>query len=94
MIDKDKVNHIAFLGRLQISEEEMPKYQKQLSDILTEIEKIVTVDIEDNDIMISSTDNKNRYDDDIIGTHISKDLVLGNANNVKGDYIVVPKVIE
>ena len=94
MIEKDQVKHIADLAKLSISDNEMEKYQKQLADILTEIDKIVEVEIDNNDIMISPTENKNVYSDDVIETHISKSDALLNAKHKRSDYITVPRVLE
>lgn len=94
MISEEQVRHIANLAKLNVKDSEMEKYQKQLSDILTEIEKIVEVDIEEDEIMISPTENKNNYSEDIIEQHISKEDAFLNAKRTKGDYIAVPKVIE
>lgn len=94
MIDEEKVKHIADLAKLNIEDDEMSKYQKQLTDILTEIDKILKVDIKNEEIMISPSDNRNVYSLDVIENHISKNDAFKNAKRVKGDYIVVPKVIE
>ena len=94
MIDEEKVKHIADLAKLNIEDDEMQKYQKQLTDILTEIDKILKVDIKNEEIMISPSDNRNVYSLDVIENHISKNDAFKNAKRVKGDYIVVPKVIE
>ena len=94
MIDEEKVRHIASLAKLNVSDDEMIKYQKQLTDILTEIDKILKVDIKNEEIMISPSDNRNVYSLDVIENHISKSDAFKNAKRVKGDYIVVPKVIE
>lgn len=94
MISEEKVKHIADLAKLNVSDSEMSKYQQQLTDILTEIDKILKVDITNDEIMISPSDNRNIYSEDVIESHISKADALKNAKRVKGDYIVVPKVIE
>ena len=94
MIEKEQVKHIADLAKLSIKDEEMEKYQKQLTDILTEIDKIIEVEIDNKDIMISPTENKNVYSDDVIETHISKSDALLNAKHKRSDYITVPRVLE
>lgn len=94
MISEEKVRHIADLAKLNVTSEEMSKYQQQLTDILTEIDKILKVDIKNDEIMISPINNRNCYSDDVIESHISKSDALKNAKRVKGDYIIVPKVIE
>ena len=49
MISEERVKHIANLAKLNVSDEEMGKYQKQLTDILTEIDKILKVDIKNKE---------------------------------------------
>ncbi|UMX47488.1 MAG: Asp-tRNA(Asn)/Glu-tRNA(Gln) amidotransferase subunit GatC [Candidatus Nealsonbacteria bacterium DGGOD1a] len=46
MLSKQETQHIAKLARLGLSEEEIVKYQKDLSDILGYIDKLKEVDIE------------------------------------------------
>lgn len=94
MITKEKVDHIAKLARLNVKEEEYPKYQVQLNDILTEIEKIIDVEIPNDDIMISPSNNHNCFTTDEIETHISRQDALKNAKRITGDYITVPKVVD
>ena len=79
MISEEQVKHIAKLARLNVSDDEMEKYQKQLSDILKEIKKIEEVDIAEDTIMISPSDNKNNYSEDVIESHISKSDAFGFA---------------
>lgn len=93
MISEEQVKHIASLAKLNIKDEEMEKYQKQLSDILTEIDKIVEVKI-DEEIMISPSDNKNNYSEDIVEEHILKEEAFKNAKRVKSNYIAIPKALE
>lgn len=94
MINEEQVKHIADLAKLNIKDEEMEKYKKQLTDILSEIEKIVEVDVANDEIMISPTDNKNCYTEDAIEQHISREDAFLNAKRTRANYIAVPKVIE
>ena len=94
MISEEQVNHIADLAKLKVEENEMKKYQQQLTDILTEIDKILNVEIQTTEIMISPSFNQNVYSEDNPENHISKEKKKKNAKRVKGDYIIVPKVIE
>ena len=93
MIEKEKIEHIADLARLYIKEEEYPKYQQQCTDILSEIEKIVSVEVSTDEIMISPVTEINKFTDDIVEDHISKTDAFKNSKRVKGDYITVPKVV-
>ncbi|MFH1714466.1 MAG: Asp-tRNA(Asn)/Glu-tRNA(Gln) amidotransferase subunit GatC [Candidatus Nealsonbacteria bacterium] len=45
MISKEEVKHIAKLARLGLSEKEVGKFQKELSEILDYIEQLKKVDV-------------------------------------------------
>ena len=90
LTEKD-VNHVIDLAKLK--ENDIDRYKSQLNDILTEIDKILDVDINESDIMISPSDNVNRYNDDIVCGVIDKKDVLKMANKTNGDFIVVSRVI-
>lgn len=45
MISKEEVKHIAKLARLGLSDEEIKKFQKELSSILDYVEKLEGVDV-------------------------------------------------
>ena len=79
MIKEDKVKHIADLAKLNIKDEEMAKYQIQLTDILSEIDKILKVDIKEEEIMISPSTNQNVFDEDKIEQHLPKEDMFKNA---------------
>ena len=85
------VEHVNDLARLK--ETDMEKYEKQLNDILTEINKILDVEIEEKDIMISPSTNINRYYDNELVEEIDKQEVLKMANKTNGDFIVVSRII-
>ena len=91
-LNKQDVYHVANLARLKVNEQDVIKYQVQLNDILTEIEKIEIVDCEEEDIMISPSLNSNRFSDGSI-KHVNKNEVLARASKTKGDFIVVSRVL-
>ncbi len=63
-LSRDRVLHVADLGRISVSEEEIEKFGYGLKQILDEIDKINQLDIATEDILISPTDNINVYRDD------------------------------
>ena len=93
-LTKEEVLHVANLARLNIADNEIEKYGKQLSDILTEIEKITHVDIqEEGNILIAPISHTNEFKEDIGGKMLTKEEIFKNAKNTSGNYIVVPKVL-
>lgn len=91
-LTREKVLHVADLGRIALTEEEIEKYSYQLKQILDEIEKINQVDIEDKAIMISPTNNTDGYRDDETGDVLSIEEALKNAPKANGNYVEVPGV--
>lgn len=93
-LNKEDVKHVADLARLDITEDEIDKYSVQLSDILTEIDKIVNVKIDENEeILISTTDASNKINKDEVGEMLKTDDMFKNVKNRSGNYIIVPKVL-
>jgi aspartyl-tRNA(Asn)/glutamyl-tRNA(Gln) amidotransferase subunit C len=93
-LTKEEVLHVANLARLNVKEEEIEKYSKQLSDILTEIDKITNVDIDDNgEVLIAPISHINVYKEDTKGKMLTKEEMFLNAKNTSGSYIIVPKVL-
>lgn len=93
-LEKKDIYHVAELGRLSLKEEEISKYEQQLNDILTEIEKIENVEINPCTCMISPVMEEVRLKEDIEEVSLSKKDVLKNANSVSGDFISVARAVE
>ena len=93
-LTRDEVLHVADLARLEVKENEIEKYGIQLFDILSEIEKINEVDInDDGDILIMPTENQNKISDDEVKPMLTKNEIMKNVKNKTENYIVVPEVL-
>ena len=89
-LTREEVLHVAHLARIDVTEEDINKYKIQLKQILDEIERINELDV-DGDILISPTDNKNVYREDI---GINEDVdVLRNAPKKSGNYIEIKRFV-
>ncbi len=91
MISEEKTKHIAKLSKLKV--ENMEKTQKQLTDILTDIDKLLKVDI-DCEKMISPTKETDVYSEDKHEESIKHNEMFKNSKNKYDNYIKVPKVIK
>ncbi len=90
----NQVRDVAHLARLTLKEEEVMKYQKELGQILTEIEKINQAEVsEDEEMLICPTTNENFYNSDEVKDMITREDAFSNSKNSNGMYIVVPKVV-
>ena len=89
-LTREEVLHVAHLARIDVTEEDINKYKIQLKQILDEMNRINELDV-DGDILISPTDNKNEYREDI---GINEDVdVLRNAPKKSGNYIEIKRFV-
>lgn len=89
-LTREEVLHVAHLARIDVTEEDINKYKIQLKQILDEINRINELDV-DGDILISPTDNKNVYREDL---GINEDVdVLRNAPKKSGNYIEIKRFV-
>lgn len=89
------VSYVAELARLQLSPEEISRFQKQLNDILDYVHQISEVDISqapDHPVDLNLPTNALRTD--ILRESLSRDDALLNAPMRSNDLIVSPKIVE
>ena len=91
----EEVIPVADLANLTLTEAEKKNFACQLQDILSDIDKIVAIDIkEEQEILIAPTENYDIYHNDEVEGGLEMKDILKNANKTSGDYITVPKVLD
>ncbi len=65
-LSKDKIQHIADLARLELSEEELELYRNQLTDILNYIDQLKEVDVANTEPTAQVTGLENIFREDKI----------------------------
>lgn len=93
MINKETVEKIAFLARLEVLEEEKEQYQTELSNILEFVEKIQELDLSNVTPTAHILDIQNVVREDNTKDSFEIDEILKNAPKRQDSSIVVPKVI-
>lgn len=95
MITEENVLKVASLAELEINENEIKKYTKELSDILTEIEKILDAKIENENILIAPVESKkiDDFESTITEESLSKEEIMKNVKNHDRSYIIVKRVV-
>jgi aspartyl-tRNA(Asn)/glutamyl-tRNA(Gln) amidotransferase subunit C len=93
-INRETVEYVAHLARIELQPKELEKFSKQLHDILDFIDTLTKVDIKD----IAPTSHilpiNNVLRDDLPKGSLPLEKVLENAPSREGNFFVVPKVIE
>ncbi len=93
-LSREEVLHIARLARLGLSEEEINRFQKQLSNILENFELLNRVDTVNIPPTAQSITLQNVTRDDEVSPSLSKDQILANAPRREGDFFRVRAVLE
>ena len=93
-VDKEEILHIAKLASLNIKDEEIEEYRKNLQDILNFANIVNNVNTEGISETIGSTDNVNVFREDEIKEFKDMELLLANAPEKQNNMFNIPKVIQ
>lgn len=93
MITKEDVDHVALLGRLELTNEEKEIYTRQLNDILGYFQSLERLDTENVQPTAHVLPLKNVLREDWAGQHISREEALANCPDRDEDYFKVPRII-
>lgn len=89
-----KIDHIALLARLKLTDEEKELFTRQLGSIIEYIDKLNQLNTSDVKPTAHVLPMKNVFRDDLQGVSLTGDMALKNAPERKGSFYKVPKIIE
>ena len=89
-ITRDEVLHVARLARLALTEEEIAKFQEQLSAILEAVGKVDELDLSGVEPTAHPLDLSNAWAADEPRPSLSLDDALANAPDSEDGYFRVP----
>jgi aspartyl-tRNA(Asn)/glutamyl-tRNA(Gln) amidotransferase subunit C len=93
-IDKETVEYVAHLARIELQPEELEKLSRQLHDILGFIDKLSALDVEQVKPTSHILPISNILRDDEPRICLTPDKALENAPSKNGNFFSVPKIIE
>lgn len=93
-VSKEDVLHIAKLACLNIKEDEIEEYRKNLQDILDFANTINSVNTDDISESIGSTNNVNVFREDTVKEYKDIEGLLQNAPEQEDMMFKIPKVIQ
>jgi aspartyl-tRNA(Asn)/glutamyl-tRNA(Gln) amidotransferase subunit C len=89
-ISKDEVLHVARLARLELTDDEVGRFQEQLSAILEAVSKVSELDLSDVPPTAHPLEIQNAWDEDEERPSLSRDEVFANAPDREDDLFRVP----
>ena len=92
-ISKEEILHIADLASLELKEDEIEGYTKNLEEILNFANIVNDADTNNLDITVGANKAENVFRKDEVEEFDSKDLLLENAPSKDRNMYKIPKVI-
>lgn len=92
-ISKEELLHIAKLSDLEIKENEIDEYLKNLEDILNYTETIDKIDVSKLDETIGATEEFNVFRKDEVKQFDNIDQMMENGPEVDRNMFKIPKVL-
>lgn len=92
-ISKEELLHIAKLSDLEIKENEIEEYLKNLEDILNYTETIDKIDVSKLDETIGATEEYNVFRKDEVKQFDNIDQMMENGPEVDRNMFKIPKVL-
>lgn len=93
VVDKETVDHIAKLARLNLSEEEIAGYTKDLEEILEMANTINSLNTDNVKETIGANTKSNVFRKDEVKEFGNRELLLQNAPSQDDGMFRIPKVI-
>ena len=93
-ISQEEIEHVARLARLQLSHEEIVKYQAELSSIIDYIEQLKPVDASGIDSTAHYASNEKTTRKDKMGVSHPVDDAHANTTTRVNNMFSIPKVID
>jgi aspartyl-tRNA(Asn)/glutamyl-tRNA(Gln) amidotransferase subunit C len=94
IIDKETVEKVAHLARLELSEEEKDKMIADMSKILSFMDKLNEINTTGVEPLVYMTDEINVFREDVVKQNITHEEALQNAPKHDEKFFLVAKVIE
>ena len=93
-LTKEEVLHIADLGKLELSNEEVDRFAHQLKELFNEIDKVNEINIDIKEGIFSPLDNKCKLFSDEYIVFENPDRLINNAPNKLENFIEVAGVFD
>lgn len=94
-MQRTDIEHLATLARLHLTDEEITKYQREMTAILGYVEQINSIaDVRDGALESAQVRNVLREDSDPMETAAYTDQLLAQAPQTQDGFIKVQKILD
>ena len=89
----DEVMHVAKLARINITDDELEMYRKDLKTLLTDVEKIKDIKLDDTNILVSPIEDEITLRSDLDTDSVSFDEIKKNVPKTVGNFVEAPVMV-
>jgi aspartyl-tRNA(Asn)/glutamyl-tRNA(Gln) amidotransferase subunit C len=93
-LSRADVEHVAYLARLGLSDDELTRLEGQLNHILDQYAILARLDTSDIPPTAQTIELENILREDVAAPSLPVEAVLANASETQGDFIVVPAILD
>lgn len=93
-IDRETVEHVALLARLDLTEDEIERMTKDLGSILDYIDQLTAIDTDGVEPMEHVSTSANVFREDQVAPPLARDQALRASPSQDGQFFRVPPIIE
>jgi aspartyl-tRNA(Asn)/glutamyl-tRNA(Gln) amidotransferase subunit C len=93
-LSRSEVEHVAYLARLGLTDEELARLEADLNHILDQYAILARLDTDDIAPTAQTIELDNILRDDVVRPSLPVAAVLANAPVRDGDFIVVPAILD
>ena len=91
-LSEDAVRKIARLARLELRDEEVGHFQRELSAVIGYMDRLRGIDLSGVEPLASVEGGVNRLDDDVPGPTLSNEVLMRMSPGTMAPFVRVPKV--
>ncbi len=92
-IDEEAIRHVALLARIELTDEQVATFGRQMADVVAYMDKLQDLDTDGVEPMAHALELQNVFGDDEVVEGLPPEVALANAPARDGDFYKVPKVI-
>ena len=92
-LTRSDVQHVAYLARLRLTDEEIDRLEGQLNQILDQYAKLSELDTSAIPPTAQTIELENILREDVAMPSLAVEDVLRNARLTEGDFIIVPRIL-
>ncbi len=92
-IDIDLVRHVGKLSRIELTDEQVRTFSRQLGEIIGYFDKLRELDTDNVEPMAHAVELTNVFAEDAPGESLTPEAALSNAPDRRDDMFQVPRII-